>query len=264
MLESGRLDKKAGGLSPNSVLKHHRILHKALKTAVRWELINHNPADNAEAPKKVEPEMSYYEPDQAIAMLEAAEKTDHYAELVMAVYSGARRGEIYGLRWEDIDWKDRLLKIRQTIQYTPAEGIYFKEPKSKKGKRDIEVPAIVTDVLKEHKVSQNKKKLALGGEFVENDLVFCQDNGQPMHPDTISSWFPEFLVTNKLPRIRFHDLRHTYISILINSNIPDNEIAARAGHADPSTPKRLYGHSFKRVKTEATSAVENALQRKKL
>lgn len=85
-----------------------------------------------------------------------------------------------------------------------------------------------------------------------------------MHPDTISSWFPEFLERNKLPEIRFHDLRHTYISILINSKIPDNEIASRAGHADPSTPKRLYGHVFKSIKTEATSAVENALQKKKL
>ena len=264
MLESGRLDSKEGGLSPNSVLKHHRILHKALDTAVRWELINHNPADNAEAPKKFDPEMSYYEPDQAIAMLEAAEGTKHYSEVVMAAYSGARRGEIYGLRWQDIDWKDNLLKIRQTIQYTAEEGIYFKEPKSKNGKRDIEVPSLVMDVFREHKVAQNKKKLAFDGEFKDNDLVFCQDDGQPVHPDTISSWFPEFLERNNLPRIRFHDLRHTYVSILINSKVPDNEIAARAGHADPSTSKRLYGHVFKRIKTEATSAVENALQRKKL
>ena len=118
------------------------------------------------------------------------------------------------------------------------------------------------EVLKKHKVSQNKQKLALGGEYEDIDLVFCQDNGQPMHPDTISSWFPAFLETNKLPRIRFHDLRHTYISILINSKIPDNEIAARAGHSDASTTKRLYGHVLKK-KTEATSVVENALQKKK-
>ena len=258
----GRKDGKPGGLAESSIFKQHCIIHKALKTAVKWRLIRENPADFVERPKRPDSDVaSFYEPEQAMAMLECAkESAVKYAILAVAVYSGARRAEVIGFRWQDIDWETNTLKVRQSVQYTKDKGIFFKQPKSKKGKRDIGVPDIVMDALKVHLYSQQKFKDDLGDDYIDNDLVFCQDDGKPMFPDTISSWFSKFLSSNDLPRIRFHDLRHTNITIMIANKVPDIEIARRAGHADPATPHRLYGHVYASMKEEATNAIENALR----
>lgn len=264
LLSEGRLDGKPGGLSPSTVFKHHCILHKALKTAVKWKLIRENPTDFVERPKRPDFEASsFYEPEQAIKMLEVAlENEDHkwHTILCIAVYSGTRRGELLGLRWQDIDWDNNILKIRQTVQYTKEKGIFFKGPKSKKGKRDIQVPQLVVNELFNLRKEQHSFKCFLGDSYNDNDLIFCQDDGKPMFPDTITSWFSKFLSKHELPKIRFHDLRHTNITIMIANKVPDIEIARRAGHADTATPQRLYGHVYNSMKDEATLAIENALR----
>jgi len=258
-----RKDGKTGGLSEATIFKHHCILHKALKTAVKWKMIRENPADFVEIPKRPDSDTaSYYEPEQAVTMLKCAsnEPIDKYAMISIAVYGGTRRGETIGLRWQDIDWDNCVLKIRQTVQYTKQRGIFIKGTKSKKGKRDIKVPESVIDSLKIHQANQQKLKDDLQTDYIDNDLVFCQDDGKPMFPDTITSWFQKFLKKHNLPKIRFHDLRHTNITIMIANKIPDIEIARRAGHADPATPHRLYGHVYASMKDEAANAIENALQ----
>lgn len=258
-----RKDGKPGGLSESTVFKHHCILHKALKTAVKWKMIRENPADFVEIPKRPDSDVaSYYEPDQAITMLECAsnEPIDKYAIVSIAVYGGTRRGETIGLRWQDIDWDSCVLRIRQTVQYTKKRGLFIKGTKSKKGKRDIKVPELVIDALRTHQSDQQKLKDELGTDYIDNDLVFCQDDGKPMFPDTITKWFSKFLKNRNLPKIRLHDLRHTNITIMIANKVPDVEIARRAGHADPATPHRLYGHVYASMKDEAANAIENALQ----
>ncbi|ODA42135.1 site-specific integrase [Desulfosporosinus sp. BG] len=165
-----------------------------------------------------------------------------------------------GLRRQDIDWDDSILRIRQTVQYTKEKGIFIKGTKSKKGIRDIKVPELVMDALRIHLSNQQKLRDELGTDYIDNNLVFCQDDGKPMFPDTITSWFQKFLKNHDLPKIRFHDLRHTNITIMIANKVPDNEIARRAGHADPATSKRLYGHVYASMKDEAASAIENALK----
>jgi integrase len=259
----GRKDGKPGGLAESTIFKHHCILHKALKTAVKWKMIRENPADFVEIPKRPDSDVaSFYEPSQAVSMLECAinEPIDKYAMVSIAVYGGTRRGETIGLRRQDIDWDNSVLRIRQTVQYTKKRGIFIKGTKSKKGIRDIKVPELVMDALKIHLSNQQILRDELDTDYINNDLVFCQDDGKPMFPDTITSWFQKFLLKHDLPRIRFHDLRHTNITIMIANKVSDNEIARRAGHADPATPKRLYGHTYASMKDEAASAIENALQ----
>ena len=259
----GRKDGKPGGLSESSIFKHHCILHKALKTAVKWKMIRENPADFVEIPKRPDSDVaSFYEPDQAVVMLECASKEsiDKYAIVSIAVYGGTRRGETIGLRRQDIDWDNSILKIRQTVQYTKEKGIFIKGTKSKKGIRDIKVPELVMDALRIHLSNQQKLRDKLDTDYIDHDLIFCQDDGKPMFPDTITSWFQKFLTKHALSKIRFHDLRHTNITIMIANKVPDIEIARRAGHADPATPHRLYGHVYASTKDEAANAIENALQ----
>lgn len=259
LTEEGRKDGKKGGLAPASVFKHHCIIHKALKTAVKWELLNKNPADAVEVPKKKRSKVSFYTSEQAQLMLSLAKATSYYPVLVIAVYVGLRRGEIFGLGWSNIDWDNSLMKIRRTVQYTPETGIFFKEPKTESGNRDIRISGLVIEVLKQHRIEQNKKKLMLGKSYQDNDLIFCQNDGKPIHPDTISRWFPKFLTENKLPKIRFHDLRHTNATMLLEGNVPDLEIAERLGHADPSTPKRIYGHVTPDMQRRSVDTIDRAM-----
>lgn len=179
-------------------------------------------------------------------MLECAksEPIDKYAIVSIAVYGGTRRGETIGLRRQDIDWGHNVLRIRQTVQYTKKKGIFIKGTKSKKGIRDIKVPDLVMDALRIHLENQQKLRDELGADYIDNDLVFCQDDGKPMFPDTITSWFRKFLTNHNPPKIRFHDLLHTNITIMIANKVPDIEIARRAGHADPATPHRLTDTSM--------------------
>jgi len=259
----GRKDGKPGGLAESSIFKQHCIIHKALKTAVKWKIIRENPADFVERPERPDSDVaSFYDPDQAVTMLDCAsnEAADKYAMVSIAAYGGTRRGETIGLRWQDIDWDNRILGIRQTVQYTKKKGVFIKGTKSKKGIRDIKVPDLVMDALRTQLTNQQKLRDKLGTDYIDNDLVFCQDDGKPMFPDTITSWFRKFLLKHNLPMIRFHDLRHTNITIMIANKIPDNEIARRAGHADPATPKRLYGHVYASMKDEAANAIENTLR----
>jgi len=261
----GRKDGKPGGLAESSVFKQHCIIHKALKTAVMWKIIRENPADFVERPERPDSDVaSFYDPEQAITMLKCAreeEPVDKCAIISIAVYGGTRRGETIGLRWQDIDWDNCVLRIRQTVQYTKKRGLFIKGTKSKKGKRDIKVPGLVIDALRIHQSNQQKLKGELGTDYIDNDLVFCQDDGKPMFPDTITKWFSKFLNNHNLPKIRLHDLRHTNITIMIANKVPDIEIARRAGHADPATPHRLYGHVYASMKDEAANAIENTLTR---
>ena len=245
--KEGRLDGKPGGLASSTVAKHHAIIHKALKTAFKWEMVTQNVSDKVDVPKKKKAKVSFYTSEQANIMLDLAKATKRYKELLVAVYTGMRRGEIYGLRWQDIDWDNNVISVHQSIQYTPLQGIFFKEPKTESGKRDIKVADIVMSALKQHRVEQTKKKLLLGNSYLDLDLIFCQDDGHPTHPDTISSWFRKFLTDNKLPLIRFHDLRHTHITMLLERGASNLAVADRAGHADPSTPARIYGHEIGRA-----------------
>lgn len=259
----GRKDGKPGGLAESSVFKQHCIIHKALKTAVKWKILKENPADFVERPGRPDSDVaSFYEPDQAVTMLECAsnEPIDKYTIVSVAVYAGTRRGETIGLRRQDIDWDNNILRIRQTVQYTKKKGIFIKGTKSKKGVRDIKAPDLVMDALRIQLANQQKFRDKLGTDYIDNDLVFCQDDGKPMFPDTITSWFRKFLLRHNLPKIRFHDLRHTNITIMIANKVPDVEIARRAGHADPATPHRLYGHVYASMKDEAANAIENALR----
>lgn len=261
---SGRLDKKEGGLAASSLIKHHRIIHKALDTAVKWQLLALNAADAVEPPKidrSQKSETNAFEPEQVLKMLEAAVGTPHYREILIAVYTGMRRGEIYGLRWQDIDWENQQIRVRQTIQYTPERGTFFKAPKTHKGIRNIDITDVEISVLKDQKKAQAEFKLALDPDvnppYNDHDLVFCQEYGDPTHPDTISSWFPKFVVNAGLPRIRFHDLRHTNITNMIKSGTPIVVAAARAGHAQPSTTSNIYSHALPSMQKDAANKIKD-------
>ncbi|MHB8183673.1 MAG: tyrosine-type recombinase/integrase [Candidatus Desulforudaceae bacterium] len=194
-------------LAVDSIRYHHRVLHSALQRAFEDELIPRNVADIAkpiiprgyENEEDAEIKVAFLTDDEVKRVI--AEAPEPYKTLVaVAVRTGLRRGELLGLKWPDLDLTKGLLSVKRSLAYTPEEGLHFGPPKTKKSRRTIDISKKVIAIFKAHKKRQNADKLFFGQEYSDDGLVFCQSNGQPMHPDTPSSWFPEFLA--RLNRIK--------------------------------------------------------------
>lgn len=267
-----RMDGKKGKLSPASIIYHHRVIHKALNTALKQQLVNRNVADAVELPKENVGERSIDDSQvdnnenirvltekQVSRMLEAARETPYYTLLYLAIRTGMRRGELLGLRWKDIDFDKAMIYVRQTLLYTPEKGLYFKPPKTKKSRRNIDITAEVLEVLRQHKKKQAQNKLLLGQAYEDYNLVFCQANGRPIHPDTPSSWFPNFLESIGLPKLNFHCLRHTHASLLLKAGVDIKVISERLGHSSIRITYDIYSHLMPGMQSEAAQKLEDLL-----
>lgn len=268
--EEGRRDGKRGPLEHASIVYHYRVLHKALEDAVKMQLLPYNPANAVTLPKpppEIEQDEDVEEGVQVItaaeveAMLEAAKGTPYYHLLFVAVRTGLRRGELLGLRWKDVDLKAGRLSVRQALAYTPDRGKFFKVPKNKKSRRTIDLSREVVELLKEVKKKQAEAKLFYGQLYQDYGLVFCQTNGEPMHPDTPSSWFPQFLERIGLPRLNFHCLRHTHASLLLQAGVDIKVISERLGHSSIRITYDLYSHLMPGMQREAVDRLESLLRK---
>lgn len=260
LLEGGRRDGRPGGLSSTTVRHIHALLHSALKVAVKLQVMRHNPADAVDAPKMSHPEPQVFTEEQVARMLEAARETPHYVPLLLAVTTGMRRGEIYGLRWQDVDLDEGVITVRQTVAYTPKDGIFFKEPKTSSSRRQIALPRMAVDALKTYRLEQMKRKLQLGPQYTDLDLVFDRGDGQPRHPDTLSSWLPEFLERIGLPRLTVHQLRHTHASLLLRLGVNPKIVQERLGHSSIDVTMDIYSHLMPGMQEQAASKLDAVIR----
>lgn len=216
--------KKGGKLNSNSVLHYHAMLSSVFRKGVQWGLINENPCARAERPKASEIDVETLDEEDIARLLEAlAGAPVHFSVITqLALLTGARRGEICGLRWSDIDFEKGTLSIKRTVQFIPAEGIVFTSPKTKRSRRCIRIGADCLELLKEYRQHQIQERLRIGskwarkvtienGKVVDNDMLFTRWNGEPLDPETVSTWFPRFLEEHGLPAVHFHSLRHPYV-----------------------------------------------------
>ena len=267
--EEGRLDRKNGPLSHDSIRYHYRVLHKALEDAVKMQLLPYNPADAVTLPKPpqeleaedTKEEVQVLTAEEVETMLKAAKNTPYYHLLFVAVRTGLRRGELLGLRWQDIDLKARKLSVKRALAYTPQKGKFFKLPKNKKSRRTIDISREVIEALKDLKKNQAEAKLFYGPHYKDQGLVFCQSDGEPMHPDTLSSWFPEFLERIGLPRLNFHCLRHTHASLLLQAGVDIKVISERLGHSSIRITYDIYSHLMPGMQKNAVDKLEALLKK---
>jgi len=228
-------------------LHYHRVIRAILNTAVRWGVIPNNPALKASIPKNDAKKMKAYNPEQASQMIEMLtdEPLFFQAGVLLGLFCQMRKGEIVGLNWSAIDWERKTISIHQSAVYLAGQGILIKETKTESGKRIIAVPTSVLDTLQTWKKEQTKQRLQLGPDWIEQDAVFTQWNGLRQHPCTMSKWFHDFLQKKNLPLIRFHDLRHTGASILMNiMGQPVQIVADRLGHSNASVTLAFYSHGY--------------------
>jgi len=251
--------QEAGKISDQTIKHHHRLISSILTCAVQWQCILSNPATRVKPPKVESKEAAHYDENLTEYMLSLLddEPLKYKTMIYLAVYSGSRLGEIAGLEWSDVDFKNNLLQVCRASQYLPGQGVFTKSPKNEGSKRIISMPKLVMDLLKKYKAWQDGERLECGDQWEDNDRLFTKWNGQPIFPTTPTSWFKDFRRKHNLPDVKFHGLRHTNASILISHGVDVQTVAKRLGHTKATTTTSIYSHFLKRPDKEAADMLQN-------
>lgn len=251
-------------LSGKTILEHHRLLRAMLHKAVYWQLIVANPAERVQPPKARKPKRKSYDDEQTKILLEnlellSSEDTKYKVAIILTVFTGVRLGELMGLEWQDVDFKNGIISINRSSQYLSDMGVFTKVPKTESSIREIAIPEFIISLLEEYKLWYEEQKSVYGELWTNSDRLFVQADGKPMHPSTISKWFVKYVGQIGLPVINFHGLRHTNASLLVAQNIDIAVISARLGHAQISTTLDFYVHPLLSHNRKAGYALENLL-----
>jgi len=257
----GRRDGKSGGLSPRTRRHIHRILRSALARAVEQQLLARNPADafKKRLPKVERRSMTTLTAEQSALLLETINHSRVYWPVLLALATGMRRGEILALRWKNVDFERGTLRVMESLEQTKA-GIRFKAPKTDRH-RAISLPAFAVEELRRLKRRQAEELLALGVRQSGETLVCGRADGAPHQPDSLTHEFTYLIGRVKdLPRVRFHDLRHSHATQLLGDGVHPKIAQERLGHSTIATTLDLYSHVTDTMQTDAAQRLDAAFQ----
>ena len=244
-LSKDGLNKRNGSkLSTKTILEHHRLISTVLEQAVKEGLVPFNVASRATLPKAERKEVNYFQPEQVAAIRDALEREPmKWKTLVhLLLITGARRGEVLGLKWDKVDFEGNRIYICNSILYAPDIGIYESTPKTERSRRYVALPPETIQLLRQYRAWQAGERLRLGEYYQNQDFLFTQDNGKPMHPDSVTEWLKRFSKRHDLPHINPHAFRHTMASMLYFNGVDSVSISKRLGHAQVSTTANIYAH----------------------
>ncbi len=259
-LASGRRDG-TGGLSRTTARHLHRLLHGALVIAVKWELIERNPVDRVDAPKpqRYEPKPADFDVVGSILSAAAQVGGNTSIAVLLAATTGMRRGEIAGLKWDHVDLEKGSILVSQSMMQTKS-GLQVKTPKSGKS-RTVPIPGQMIKALLQHRAGQAQKKLFLGDAYRDEGWVIASPTGRRSRPDSISHAFRDLLRKNSLPPMRFHDLRHSHASQLLDQGEDLKVISERLGHSGIGITADLYTRLLGDRDRQAADRLGDALQK---
>jgi integrase len=252
----------ASGLSSRTIHHAHRIVVKALHEAVRHGLVFKNVAIEERPPKVTGEKMQILTPEQVNALPAMLAGRPICAPALTALFTGVRRGELLALRWDNVDLERKIMRIIESLDETVQYGIRFKPTKTKSGQREISLPDIVIDILRNHRREQLELRLALGlGKAPEDALVFPAPGSDcPWGPNSFSPAWSD--VATKLGlNVSFHSLRHTHASQLIDAGVDVVTISKRLGHSSPAITLSVYAHLFRKDDSKAAAAINAAFKR---
>jgi integrase len=256
-LSHGRRDGK-GGLSPQSVVHMHRVLKQALKQAVRWEMLHRNPADAIDAPKVERTQTKALDVPQAVELIEAVRGQRVFLPVVLAMMCGLRRGEIAALRWRHVSLDKASLSVMQSAEQT-RDGVRYKEPKGGRT-RNIALSGIVVAELPAWRYEQAQELLRLGVRLTDNTLICTTAAGNGIQPNSLTHEFQKGIAGTALPRIRFHDLRHSHATHMLASGVHVKVASERLGHSKIGITLDLYSHVLPGMQEDAVAKVDAAFQ----
>lgn len=249
-------------LSPKTLLHYHRCLSAILSKAVKWGLLFSNPCERVDPPKLRRREAKCLNEEQTLKLIAALDEKGQYQYSVMVklmIFSGARRAEICGLEWNDVDWDKGCIHICRNSLYLPNVGMYEDTTKTESSERYVKLPQSVMTMLSEFRDYQNGIKKQMGEGWQESGKIFTQYNGLPIHPSSVTSWLRKFTEKNGLPHVTPHMLRHTSATMLLMQGVPLKAVSRRLGHTLASTTSAIYGHSLRSVEDIAADKLEAML-----
>ncbi len=239
-------------LAPKTVHNYFSVLDTIMQTALKWGYISKNPCELIDLPSKEKKEAAYYNREEVILLLQTLEKLSdddfkYRVGITLTLFTGLRKGELMGLRWENIDLEEGIISVVQTRMYNKGFGVYEDTPKTSKSRRKISIPQECVTLLKQLKLKEDKQRLLIGSKWIESGAVFQNDYGEPLYPQMVSIWFRKFLKENKMRLITMHQLRHTHTSMLAYLEMDKLQISQRLGHSQLSTTMNIYTHLFEKT-----------------
>jgi len=252
--------KLKAGYAVETVRAMHRMLHKAFDDAVRWKVVSFNVCDEVKAPRAKKYEIHPLTYEQAKALLVAVQGKKLEALLTLAIATGMREGEILGLRWGDINIADRTLFIHRTVYRVRKKGIIEGEPKTEASKAKITLPQFVIDALLVQKVRQAEIRVKAGEKWVEKDLVFPNRVGKFLTAGYLRLLFKKVLQDAGLPHMRFHDLRHSAATILLNMGVHPKIVQGILRHSNIAQTMR-YSHVSDENQRETMNSLDQLFQK---
>ena len=254
--------KRAEGCSPQSVKHFHRMLGKALNDAAKWGLIERNVVSLVTPPRVARFEMCVLTAEQARLFLTEASGNFLEALFVLAITTGAREGELLGLSWDDVNLQTGKMHIRRTLGRQAKKGLVLAEPKTERSRRTIHLTTLAIDALREHLSRQQQLKGFGEPGWNEHRLVFCNHVGKPFdHASTVNDYFRPLLVKAGLPLIRFHDLRHTAATLMLQLEVHPKVVQEMLGHSSIGITLDIYSHAIPTMQVGAAGRLSDLLTR---
>ena len=236
----GRTDGK-GGLSPASIRRHKNILNQTLNKAVKERLLSSNPCQFLELPKAERYQSNYYSAAQLQTLFKAIRDEPLYPLVRIAALYGLRRSELLGLKWDSINFDEKRLTIQHTVSKV-ASIVEKDKTKTASSFRSFPLTAEAQSIFLDEKVKELENLNLFGKSYQKNDYVFKWDDGHPYSPDYVSQAFAKLLKKYDLPHIRFHELRHSCASLLLNEGFTLKDVQEWMGHANIKMTADIYGH----------------------
>lgn len=254
-LYNSQLDK---GIGERTVQKTHAILRASLNSAKKMGVMTHNPANAASPPKTKTKEMQILNEDQIRRLLQAAKlETDgSYALHYLAIVTGMRQGELLALRWSEVDLAKGSLQVKYSLKRVPGEGLQPRQPKTPSSVRAIKIGTETCQVLSAHASAIAERQLKAGDDWRDLGYVFPAKNGMAIEPAEAYRGLHKLLKKAGLPKIRFHDLRHTAASLMLNNGVDVLIASKRLGHAKPSITLDFYGHLLPNIQNQVADLLE--------
>lgn len=257
-LRDGRKDGKPGGLSLKSVHLYHRLLKAALSHAVKMRLLTSNPCDLVQLPTPPKKRFPIYTPEQVELLLESIRDDPHtYLAVLVGILTGLRKGEVAGLKWSAINWQQKTLSVTESLNSDRSVKGYHAlgPPKSAASVRDVAVPDSLLEAFAAHRARQNEEKALAREAYQDQGFVFAWPDGRFLSPVTLLLRYQRACQKVGLPVIRFHDLRHSHVAILILKGVPLKAISERLGHSSIQMTMDIYGHLLPGIQEGAAAAL---------
>jgi integrase len=247
-------------LSPKAVLNVHGVVHRALRDAVRWDLVSRNVAESADPPRVAAPTVTAWTAENVAAFLDAT-VDDRLGPLwVLLAETGMRRGEALALRWSDVDLAARTANVVRTASLV-GKRVTFTEPKTRGSRRMVPLAAGTVASLRDVRKRQAEERLAAGSAYVDHGLVFCDEIGGPYVPGNITRAFGRAVKAAGLPALTLHGLRHTFCTLALGAHVPVKVVAEVVGHSSTAITQDTYSHVTPGMAADATSQVADMIAR---